>query len=128
MSQPLRVGIAGLGTVGAAVLDILSRRENALAERSGRAIVVVGVSARNRNKARGINLSNVLWHDDPVALARSPDIDCLVELIGGEGGPALAANARGARLRQTRRHRQQGDAGAPWVRAGRNSRGARASR
>ena len=91
MSQPLRVGIAGLGTVGAAVLDILFRREDALAERSGRAIVVVGVSARNRYKARGINLSNVPWHDDPVALAKSPDIDCLVELIGGEGGPALAA-------------------------------------
>ena len=91
MSQPLRVGIAGLGTVGAAVLDILFRRKDALAERSGRAIVVVGVSARNRNKARGINLSNVPWHDDPVALARSPDIDCLVELIGGEGGPALEA-------------------------------------
>ena len=91
MSQPLRVGIAGLGTVGAAVLDILFRREDALAERSGRAIVVVGVSARNRNKARGINLSNVPWHDDPVALAKSPDIDCLVELIGGEGGPALEA-------------------------------------
>ncbi len=91
MSQPLRVGIAGLGTVGAAVLDILFRREDALAERSGRAIVVVGVSARNRNKARGINLSNVSWHDDPVALAKSPDIDCLVELIGGEGGAALEA-------------------------------------
>ena len=91
MSSPLRVGVAGLGTVGAAVLDILARRNGPLAERCGRAIVVAGVGARSRDKARGIDLSSIPWHDDPVALARSPDIDCLVELIGGEGGPALAA-------------------------------------
>ena len=91
MSQPLRVGIAGLGTVGAAVLGVLGRRETSLAERAGRAIAVTSVSARNRGKARGIDLGAVAWHDDPVALARSPDIDCLVELIGGESGPALEA-------------------------------------
>ena len=91
MSPPLRVGIAGLGTVGAAVLGILARRETSLAERSGRAIAITGVSARNREKSRGVDLGAIAWHDDPVTLARSPDIDCLVELIGGEGGVALEA-------------------------------------
>jgi homoserine dehydrogenase len=91
MSQPLRVGIAGLGTVGAAVLGVLANRETSLAARSGRAIAIAGVSARHRDKSRGVDLSQVAWHDDPVALARSGDIDCLVELIGGEGGPALEA-------------------------------------
>ncbi len=91
MSQPLRVGIAGLGTVGAAVLGVLANRETSLAARSGRAIAITGVSARHRDKSRGVDLSQVAWHDDPVALARSADVDCLVELIGGEGGPALEA-------------------------------------
>ncbi|MBE7220296.1 MAG: homoserine dehydrogenase, partial [Caulobacteraceae bacterium] len=91
MSSPLRVGVAGLGTVGAAVLGLLARRESGLTARNGRPIVVAGVSARDRAKSRGIDLAGLAWHDDPVALARSPDIDCLVELIGGEGGTALEA-------------------------------------
>ena len=91
MSSPLRVGVAGLGTVGAAVLDLLARRETDLSARNGKPIVVAGVAARDRTKSRGIELSAIAWHDDPVALARSRDIDCLVELIGGEGGPALEA-------------------------------------
>ena len=90
MSPPLRVGVAGLGTVGTAVLRVLSRRTDALAARVGRAIVVSGVSARDRGKARGMEIG-AAWHDDPVALAQSGDIDCFVELIGGEGGTALAA-------------------------------------
>ena len=91
MSPPLRVGVAGLGNVGAATLGILASRAASLAARCGRKIVVAGVSARNRAKSRGIDLDGIAWHDDSVALATSPDIDCLVELIGGEGGAALAA-------------------------------------
>lgn len=91
MSSPLRIGVAGLGTVGAALLAVLARRRADLAQRAGREIVVVGVGARDRGKARGLDLSGIAWHDDPVALARSADVDCFVELIGGEGGPALAA-------------------------------------
>lgn len=87
---PLRIGIAGLGTVGASVLRILRRQENALAARCGRAIRVTGVSARDRSRDRGVDLSGLTWHDDPVALAKS-DIDCLVELVGGDEGPARAA-------------------------------------
>lgn len=90
MSSPLRVGVAGLGTVGAALLQLLARQQAALTARIGRAIEVVGVGARDRSKDRGFDLSGLAWHDDPVALATS-DIDCFVELIGGEGGAALAA-------------------------------------
>ena len=89
--RPLRVGIAGLGTVGAAVAGILKRQENALAARCGRPIRVTAVSARDRNRDRGIDLSGFAWFDDPVALAASPEIDCLVELIGGSDGPAKQA-------------------------------------
>lgn len=90
-SQPLRIGIAGLGTVGASTLRILRRQENALAARCGRTIRVTAVSARDRNRDRGIDLGGLAWFDDPVALAKSGEIDCFVELIGGSDGPAKAA-------------------------------------
>jgi homoserine dehydrogenase len=89
--EPLKLGLAGLGTVGAGVLELLSRNGAALAERCGRALEVTGVSARHRAKARPIDISRLEWFDDPVALANSPHIDVLVELIGGAEGPARAA-------------------------------------
>jgi homoserine dehydrogenase len=91
MSKPFRLGVAGLGTVGASVIEIIKRQENALAARCGRAVRVVAVSARDRGRDRGIDLSGYAWFDDPVAMACSPDIDCLVELVGGTDGPAKAA-------------------------------------
>ncbi|WP_036261267.1 homoserine dehydrogenase [Methylocapsa aurea] len=91
MLSPLRIGIAGLGTVGAAVIKMLDRQADALANRTGRQVSVAGVSARDAGKERGIDLARFGWFDDPVDLAKSGDIDLFVELIGGEGGVALAA-------------------------------------
>lgn len=88
--QTLRVGVAGLGTVGAGVLRLLRDNAAVIAERAGRPIGVVAVSARDRARDRGVNLDGVRWHDDPVALARDPGLDAVVELIGGAGDPALA--------------------------------------
>jgi homoserine dehydrogenase len=89
--SPLRIGIAGLGTVGAAVISLLDRQSADLAGRLGREISVAGVSAREKSKERGIDVARFAWFDDPVALARSSEIDLFVELIGGEDGIALAA-------------------------------------
>ena len=91
MSQTLRVGIAGLGTVGSSVVRLLDRQSKALASRTGREIKVTAVSARDRNRDRGIDTSSFKWFDDPVALAKSPDIDLFVELVGGAEGPAREA-------------------------------------
>jgi homoserine dehydrogenase len=91
MTEPLKVGIAGLGTVGAAVARLLRERADDLAQRCGREIRVAAVSARRRNKDRGVDLTGVAWFDDAAALAREADIDVFVELIGGEDGVALAA-------------------------------------
>ncbi|ARC89585.1 homoserine dehydrogenase [Rhodovulum sp. MB263] len=91
MTTPLRLGIAGLGTVGVGVVKIVQSRANLLAQRSGRPVVVTAVSARSRGKDRGVDLSGYAWEDDPVALARRDDVDVLVELMGGSDGPAKAA-------------------------------------
>jgi len=91
MSEPLRLGIAGLGTVGAGVVKIIQRNKALLKARTGREIVISAVSARSRDKDRGVNLSRFDWEDDPVALAKRDDIDVFVELMGGSDGPAKAA-------------------------------------
>ncbi len=91
MSAPLNIAIAGLGTVGTGVVRILQAHGALLAARAGRPLRLVAVSARNRHRDRGVDLSAYDWEDDPVALARRDDIDLLVEVIGGEDGPAKAA-------------------------------------
>src|SRR6056297_712806 len=91
MTDPLRLGIAGLGTVGVGVVKIVERQANLLSQRCGRPIRIVAVSARSRDKDRGVNLSDYAWEDDPVALARRDDVDLFVELMGGEDGPAKAS-------------------------------------
>jgi homoserine dehydrogenase len=87
---PLRIGIAGLGTVGTSVVRLLDLHRDLLALRAGRTIDIVAVSARNRGKSRPVDLTARRWCDDPVALAEDPNIDVVVELIGGEDGPARA--------------------------------------
>ena len=92
MSQPaLRLGIAGLGTVGAGVVRILQTHGPMLAARAGRPITLAAVSARDPSRDRGVRLGDYEWEADPVALARRDDIDVFVELIGGSDGPAKAA-------------------------------------
>jgi homoserine dehydrogenase len=90
MASPLKIGIAGLGTVGASVVRLIEQQREALAERCGRPIEVVAVSARSRKK-RDLGKKSLRWVADPVALARDPEIDVFVELMGGEGDPAKAA-------------------------------------
>lgn len=83
----LRVGVAGLGTVGGGLLALLLGPEPV----GGGRLELVGVSARNRTRKRDTDISAVRWFDDPVALANAPDVDVFVELIGGSDGPAKAA-------------------------------------
>jgi len=91
MADGLRLGIAGLGTVGGGVLDILGSHGALVAARAGKKIEVTAISARNRSKKRAVDVSRLAWFEDPVALARSPEIDVFVELMGGEGDPAKSA-------------------------------------
>ena len=90
MSTPLRLGIAGLGTVGIGVVKIVQTHAALLARRAGRPVEIVAVSANSRSKNRGADISAYGWEDDPVQLARREDVDVVVELIGGENGVAKA--------------------------------------
>lgn len=91
MKSPLRLGLAGLGTVGASLARLIETKSETLANRVGRPIELAGISARDRSKDRGFDTSQLAWFDDPVALAKNGDIDVFVELIGGDTGPALEA-------------------------------------
>jgi homoserine dehydrogenase len=91
MKDGLKVGVAGVGTVGGGLLRLLAARKGDLAARAGRPIEVVAVSARSRSKKRDADLSGLRFVEDPVALAADPAIDVFVELIGGEEGIAKKA-------------------------------------
>lgn len=88
--EPLKIGIAGLGTVGVGVIKILEGHADLIAARSGQSIEITTVSARDRGRNRGVSLDGYDWSDNPVALAGLEDVDLVVELIGGSDGPALA--------------------------------------
>jgi homoserine dehydrogenase len=89
MTEPLKIALAGLGTVGGGVIRLLDENRALIARRAGRPIEVVAVSARDRAKDRGVDITRFAWVDDTVGLARS-QADVVVELIGGADGPALA--------------------------------------
>ena len=98
MTNPLRIALAGLGTVGTGVIRLVNENGSLIAQRAGRPIEIVAVSARDRSLDRGIDLSNFEWVDDPTSMTTMADVDCVVEMIGGADGTALdlAQNSLGA--------------------------------
>ena len=89
MSRPLKVAVAGLGTVGGGTVKLLQANATLLAERTGRPIVITAVADRDR-RDRGFSVDGYQWYDDAVAMARESDAEVVVELIGGSSGVALA--------------------------------------
>jgi homoserine dehydrogenase len=89
-APPLRIALAGLGTVGAGVVRLIDTNGDVIARRAGRPLQIVAVSARNRGKDRGVDCARFAWEDDMTALAQRADVDVVVELVGGSDGPALA--------------------------------------
>ncbi len=90
MAEPLRVALAGLGTVGAGVIRLVEANAALIARRAGRPIVITVISARDRSKKRPVDLTPYTWEDDMVILGERPDVDVVVELVGGADGPALS--------------------------------------
>jgi Homoserine dehydrogenase len=95
MAEPLNIALAGLGTVGTGVVRLIETNAELIARRAGRPIRISAVSARDRTKDRGVDLSRYAWEDDPAAMFLRDDVDVVVEMVGGSDGPALTL-ARGA--------------------------------
>ena len=91
MTKPLRLGIAGLGTVGVGVIKIIQNKLSLLEARTGKQILISAVTAKSKTKDRGIDLSPYKWETDPASLANREDIDVFIELIGGHEGAAKEA-------------------------------------
>lgn len=89
-TSPLRLGLAGLGTVGAGVIRLLNTNADLVTARAGRPLQVTAVSARDRTRDRGVDLSGMRWYDNAPDLVSDPDVDVVVELIGGSEGTARA--------------------------------------
>lgn len=89
MTDVLKIGIAGLGSVGGSVYKLLAEHAALLENRTQKKIEVTAVSARSRSKDRGINVSGAKWHDNPVDIASDPNVDVVVELMGGASGAAF---------------------------------------
>ena len=85
MSDSLKIAIAGLGTVGTGTIDLLQRRAEDIFARCGRRIEIIGISARDKSKDRGIDLGDFNWFDDPVRMSSDSGADVIIELIGGAG-------------------------------------------
>jgi len=94
MAEPLRIALAGLGTVGGGVIRLIETNGALIAKRAGRPLEIVAVCARDRSKDRGVDLSRFQWEDDMTLLAERADVDVVVELVGGADGPALALARR----------------------------------
>jgi homoserine dehydrogenase len=89
VNNPLKIALAGLGTVGGGVVKLLDANRDVITRRAGRPIEIVAINARDRTRDRGIDLSRFAWVDDTQAMASRDDVDVVVELIGGTDGPAL---------------------------------------
>jgi homoserine dehydrogenase len=86
--KPLNIAIAGIGTVGTGVVEIIQTQGELLSQRAGRPINIVAVSSRNQNKSRSVDLGGFTWYNNPVDIASDPSVDVVVELIGGADGVA----------------------------------------
>jgi len=89
MAEPLNIALAGLGTVGTGVIRLIETNADLIARRARRPIRITAVSARDRSKDRGVDLSAYRWEDDLTVMAACDDVDVVVELVGGSDGPAL---------------------------------------
>jgi len=85
----IRVGIIGLGSVGQGVVKILNDNISLIKKKTNAKISIIGVSAKNKNKQREVQIDTYQWYDNPISLAVNEDADIIIELIGGEDGVAL---------------------------------------
>jgi homoserine dehydrogenase len=82
--KPVKIGLLGLGTVGGGTANVLSRNAEEISRRAGRGIEVSHASARDIKKPRICNTENMILTENPLDVVNDPEIDIVVELIGGD--------------------------------------------
>ena len=87
--KKIGIGIVGLGTVGSGLIDIIQKNRNIYKTRYKVDLSIDGVSAKNKNKARSVNIKKYNWFNDPLQMIKQSNIDIIVELVGGSDGLAL---------------------------------------
>ncbi len=88
MPDTFKVAIAGLGTVGTGVISLLQKNASIISRRAGVSVEIAGISSKNRDKVRDIEISEYRWFDNPLDLCCIKDCNVVIELIGGEKGIA----------------------------------------
>lgn len=83
--KPVKIGVLGLGTVGGGTVNVLKRNAAEIARRAGREIIVARASARELNRERICDTASIDLTTDSMSIVNDPDIDVIVELIGGDG-------------------------------------------
>lgn len=81
--KPVKIGILGLGTVGCGTVSVLARNGQEIARRAGREIKIVQASARDLKKKRPCPIDGITIVQDPREIVRNPEVEVIVELIGG---------------------------------------------
>ena len=87
--KEIKIGIVGLGSVGQGVLQILNENLNSIEDKTDTKFRITGISAKNKTRKRDIEISTYPWFDNPLELTLNPDVDVIIELVGGEDGIAL---------------------------------------
>ena len=83
--KPINVGLLGIGTVGGGTFNVLARNEAEITRRAGRPIRITKVADKNLELARQVTAGRAQVTDDAFSVVTDPDIDIVVELIGGYG-------------------------------------------
>ncbi len=83
--KPVKVGVLGLGTVGGGTVNVLKRNAAEIARRAGREIIITRASAKDLDKVRICDTQGIILTTNPLDIINDPDIDIVLELIGGAG-------------------------------------------
>ncbi len=83
--KAVKIGVLGLGTVGGGVVNVLKRNAKEISRRAGRSIIVASASVRDLNRERICDTAGIALTVDPFEIVNDPEIDVVLELIGGDG-------------------------------------------
>ena len=80
----LKISIAGLGTVGSSLIELIESNKDRIQNRINKKIIISGICAKNKNKKRNFSIDKYQWFDDPINMINETNPDIFIELMGYE--------------------------------------------